>query len=167
MVIRPHLTPRRLLHEGHRLSQLRLRQQLQHLHQLAQGLVLRIVAQPRPPPPRHPQRRGVVQQPVEVLAERPERPQFGQIGKQLLQVGPLGRGQLGGALDDQGAVLPDEGRFLLGGRPAPPPSGLLPLAGAASTALAALPPPPRLRPPQAADGIEHLVQHVPQQMEDA
>src|SRR5260370_12577 len=83
-------------------------------------------------PPRPRQRPGVVQEPIEALAERPERPQLGEIRQQLLQVLLLRLGQFGRALDDQEAVLPDERRLLPSGWTPLPPPGLLPLAGAAA-----------------------------------
>src|SRR5262249_34715455 len=76
-------------------------------------------------------------------------------------------GQLGRALDDQEAMLPDESCLVLGGRALPAPPGLLPLVGPAAPALAARPPAPRLRPPQTPYGIQDLVQHVAQQVKDA
>src|SRR5204863_2090024 len=85
----------------------------------------------------------------------------------LLEVGPLLLAELLLPLDDQVAVLEHEVRLPLVAGPLALGPLLGPLPGPAALALAAGLAPPGHLPPEAADGVEHLVGDVLQDVEDA
>src|SRR6185312_4715849 len=101
-----------------------------------------------------------VEQLVDFPAEMPQRTQFRQVLEHLDQVLPFRARQLLVPLDDQEAVLVDELRLLLVGRPAPPHPLLLLFALATArtpaTGVAAF----CLLAPQASDAVENLVGDV-------
>src|SRR5262249_56680614 len=142
MVVWLRPLPQRLPQECLRLVELLLTQPVQHGLQLGHLLVLRLVLQPRPSPPRHLPALRAVPQLVQLLAELPQRLQLGQVGEQLPQIGSLLLVEVLLPLDDQVPPLEHERRLLLvAGAPALGPL-LGPLLGSARFALAA-----RLAPP--------------------
>src|SRR5262249_41331142 len=134
VVVRPHPPPPRLTQVRHGLGQLRTGQQVQRLHQLAHPLIAGILLQHRVPPPRYLQRRRVVEEPVQILTELPQRPQLRQVAEHLPQrlvflgVEPLE------TLDDQEAMSPHDPR-------------LVPVARATAASLLLLPPAQATAPP--------------------
>src|SRR5262245_54013200 len=155
--------------ERQRLLQLPLPQALQRPGQLRDRLVLRLVPQPCPPPPRHLQGLLSAPRPVGALAELPERPQPRQVLEHPPQVRPLLLAQALRTLDDQVPAFEEERRLLLGSRPLtrPPPPPPRPLPRPARLAPAAGVAPPGHPPPQPAHGVEYLLVHPLQHVEDA